>query len=88
MSLTVSTLAHPLTHPQPHPTRPATSPSVFDSRSLLWLGSPYFPFVSRFPRLHVGGDGASLSQALKALVGVVQEDPVFGLEIRLGGIGY
>lgn len=42
---------------------------------------------SGLARLHVGGDGPSLRQALEALVGVVEENPVLGLEVGLRGTG-
>lgn len=37
--------------------------------------------------LHVRGNGAALRQALEAFVGVVQEHPVLGLEVRLSRAG-
>lgn len=39
--------------------------------------------ASGLARLHVRGDGAALGQTLEAFVGVVQEDPVLGLEVWL-----
>lgn len=43
--------------------------------------------ASGLPGLHVGGDGAALSQTLEAFVGVVQEHPVLGFEVRLARAG-
>ena len=37
--------------------------------------------------LHVVGDGAALGEALKALVRVVEEHPVLGLEVWLRNVG-
>lgn len=49
--------------------------------------SPPCCAASGLPGLHVRGNGAALSQTLKAFVGVVQEHPVLGLEVRLGRAG-
>lgn len=43
--------------------------------------------ASGLPGLHVGGNGAALSQTLEAFVGVVQEHPVLGFEVRLARAG-
>lgn len=38
--------------------------------------------------LHVGGNGPAGCEALEALVCVVDEDPVFILQVRLTVVGY
>lgn len=43
--------------------------------------------LSSLPRLHVRGDGASLSQTLEAFVRVVEKHPVLRLEVWLRGVG-
>lgn len=43
---------------------------------------------SSLARLHVGRDGAASRQALEALVGVVDEDPVLVLQLRLAVVGH
>lgn len=43
---------------------------------------------SSLARLHVGRDGTASRQALKALVGVVDEDPVLVLQFRLAVVGH
>lgn len=45
-------------------------------------------WCSSFPRLHVGRDGTSSSQAFEAFVGVVYEDPVLVLQISFSLIGH
>lgn len=43
---------------------------------------------SSLPCLHVGGDSPSGCEAFKALVGVVDEDPVLVLEVCLRMVGH
>lgn len=43
---------------------------------------------SSLARLHVGRDGAASRQALEALVGVVDEDPVLVLQLSLAVVGH
>ena len=48
----------------------------FNAQPCVHIVSPISLLISGLPCLHVCGDGASLSQPLKPLVGVVQEHPV------------
>lgn len=38
--------------------------------------------VSQLPSFHVGRDRATLSEPFKPLVGIIEENPVFGFVVR------
>ena len=69
------------------PTSPQNPVSVVSLCSLGWEGGGGSGGALSLPGFHVVWDGAALGEALEALVGVVEEHPVLGLEVRLRHVG-